>query len=76
MVELYPLKEHFAHHVYYNVNVDKMIEAAKYLIGKHNFKSFIQIVKLLKEFNNCIIDYYLLFYLFLILFKSNNFSFF
>ena len=51
-----PLKEHFAHHVYYNVNVNKMIEAAKYLIGKHNFKSFInpdsQTLKLAKQLNN------------------------
>ena len=51
-----PLKEHFAHHVYYNVNVAKMIEAAKYLIGKHNFKSFInpdsQTLKLAKQLGN------------------------
>ena len=36
-----PLKEHFAHFVYYDINIDKMKEASKYLIGKHNFKSFI-----------------------------------
>ena len=36
-----PLKEHFAHHVYYDINIDKMILASNYLIGVHNFKSFI-----------------------------------
>lgn len=51
-----PIKEHFAHHVYYNVNVDKMIEASKYLIGIHDFKSFInpdsQTLKLAKQLGN------------------------
>ena len=36
-----PIKEHFAHHVYYDIDIDKMISASKYLIGKHDFKSFI-----------------------------------
>lgn len=50
-----PIKEHFAHHVYYNIDVDKMILASKHFIGKHDFKSFInpdsQIIKLAKELN-------------------------
>ena len=51
-----PIKEHFAHHVYYNINVDKMITASKYLIGVHDFKSFInpdsQTIKLAKQIGN------------------------
>lgn len=51
-----PLKEHFAHYVYYDINIDKMIAASKYLIGVHDFKSFInpdsQTLKLAKELNN------------------------
>ena len=51
-----PIKEHFAHHVYYKINIEKMIKASKYLIGKHNFKSFInpdsQTLKLAKELGN------------------------
>ena len=51
-----PIKEHFAHYVYYNIDIDKMIKASKYLIGVHDFKSFInpdsQTIKLAKEFNN------------------------
>lgn len=51
-----PLKEHYAHYVYYDINVDKMIKASKYLIGVHDFKSFInpdsQTIKLAKELNN------------------------
>lgn len=49
-----PLKERDAHFVYYDVNADKMIEASKYLIGIHDFKSFInpesqQIERAIKE---------------------------
>ena len=51
-----PIKEHFAHYVYYDVDVVKMTEASKYLIGIHDFKSFInpdsQTLKLAKETNN------------------------
>ena len=36
-----PLKERDAHFIYYDVDVDKMIEASKYLIGVHDFRSFI-----------------------------------
>lgn len=36
-----PLKEHNAHFVYYDIDINKMIEASKYLIGVHDFKSFI-----------------------------------
>ena len=50
-----PLKEHFAHHVYYDIDIDKMKEASNYLIGEHNFKSFInpesQILQLANEQN-------------------------
>lgn len=50
-----PLKEHFAHHVYYDIDIDKMKIASKYLIGEHNFKSFInpesQILQLANEQN-------------------------
>ena len=50
-----PLKEHFAHHVYYDIDIDKMKAASKYLIGEHNFKSFInpesQILQLANEQN-------------------------
>lgn len=54
-----PLKEHFAHHVYYDINIDRMLEASKYLLGTHNFKSFInpesQILQYANE-NNIIDD--------------------
>ena len=50
-----PIKEHFAHHVYYDIDIDKMKVASKYLIGEHNFKSFInpesQILQLASEQN-------------------------
>ena len=36
-----PLKNRYAHFVYYDIDVDKMREASKYLIGEHDFKSFI-----------------------------------
>ena len=36
-----PLKNRYAHFVYYDVDVDKMIKASKFLIGEHDFKSFI-----------------------------------
>lgn len=36
-----PLKEHNAHYVYYDIDINKMIAASKYLIGIHDFKSFI-----------------------------------
>lgn len=36
-----PLKEWNAHFVYYDVDIDKMIEASRYLIGTHDFKSFV-----------------------------------
>lgn len=50
-----PLKEHFAHHVYYDIDINKMKIASNYLIGEHDFKSFInpesQILQLAKEKN-------------------------
>ncbi len=36
-----PLKEWNAHFVYYDIDINKMIEGSKYLIGVHDFKSFI-----------------------------------
>lgn len=36
-----PLKEHNAHFVYYDIDIELMKEASKYLIGEHNFMSFI-----------------------------------
>ena len=36
-----PIKERDAHFVYYDIDVNKMIEASKYLIGTHDFKSFV-----------------------------------
>lgn len=36
-----PLKNRYAHFVYYDVDIDKMISASKYLIGEHDFRSFI-----------------------------------
>lgn len=36
-----PLLEHNAYFVYYNIDINKMIEAKEYLIGEHDFKSFI-----------------------------------
>lgn len=36
-----PLKEHFSHFVWYDINIDKMREAAKYLVGEHSFVSFV-----------------------------------
>ena len=47
-----PLKEHFAHHVYYDIDINKMIEASKYLIGEHDFKSFINPESQLIQFAN------------------------
>ena len=35
-----PMKRHFALWDYHNLNVDKMKEAATYLVGEHDFKSF------------------------------------
>ena len=35
-----PMKRRFALWNYHNLNVDKMKEAAAYLVGKHDFKSF------------------------------------
>lgn len=50
-----PLKEHFAHHVYYDIDIEKMIIASKYLIGIHDFKSFInpesQLIQLANQNN-------------------------
>lgn len=36
-----PLKEHFAHFVWYDINIDLMREGAKYLIGTKCFLSFV-----------------------------------
>ena len=36
-----PLKERDAHFVYYDIDIDKMKDASTYLIGTHDFKSFI-----------------------------------
>ena len=50
-----PLKEWNAHFVYYDIDINKMIEASKFLIGIHDFKSFInpesQILKYAKIHN-------------------------
>ena len=50
-----PLKEWNTHFVYYNIDINKMIEAANYLIGIHDFKSFInpesQLIEYAKEKN-------------------------
>ena len=50
-----PIKEHFAHYVYYDIDISKMIDASKYLIGVHDFRSFVnpdsQTLKLAKELN-------------------------
>ena len=50
-----PLKEHFAHYVYYDIDINAMIESSKYLIGVHDFKSFVnpdaQVLKFAKEQN-------------------------
>lgn len=35
-----PLNRHYAYFVYPKLNVEKMKEGAKYIIGEHNFKSF------------------------------------
>ena len=35
-----PLKDRYSHFVYYNIDIKKMINASKYLIGEHDFKSF------------------------------------
>lgn len=35
-----PLKERYSHFVYYDIDINKMITASKYLIGEHDFKSF------------------------------------
>lgn len=47
-----PLKEHFATHIYYDININNMIEASKYLIGEHNYKSFINPESQLIKFSN------------------------
>lgn len=36
-----PIYEHNAHFVYYDININRMIEASKYLLGVHDFRSFI-----------------------------------
>ena len=36
-----PLKNRYAHFVYYDIDVDKMISASKHLIGEFDFRSFI-----------------------------------
>ena len=38
-----PLKRLYTLHIYYNVNLEKMREAAKYFVGEHDFKSFCQV---------------------------------
>lgn len=38
-----PLKRLYALHIYYNVDLEKMREAAKYFVGEHDFKSFCQV---------------------------------
>ena len=35
-----PLERLYAHFCYFNLNLDKMREAAAYLVGEHDFKSF------------------------------------
>lgn len=37
---LIPTQRLYSHHVYYQLNITPMQEAAKYLIGEHDFKSF------------------------------------
>lgn len=38
-----PLKRLYTLHIYYNVDLEKMREAAKYFVGEHDFKSFCQV---------------------------------
>lgn len=38
-----PLKRLYALHIYYNVDLEKMREAAKFFVGEHDFKSFCQV---------------------------------
>lgn len=38
-----PLKRLYALHIYYNVDLEKMREAAKCFVGEHDFKSFCQV---------------------------------
>ncbi len=38
-----PLKRLYALHIYYNVDLEKMCEAAKFFVGEHDFKSFCQV---------------------------------
>ena len=35
-----PLKSRYSHFVFYDVDIEKMISASKFLIGTHDFKSF------------------------------------
>ena len=35
-----PLVDRYTHFVYYDIDIDRMIEASKYLIGEHDFRSF------------------------------------
>ena len=44
-----PLKRLYAHFTYCNLDVDKMQEAADYLVGEHDFKSFCSIHTQAKE---------------------------
>lgn len=36
-----PFHRHFAYHSIYKLNTDAMKEAAKYLVGKHDFSAFV-----------------------------------
>ncbi len=44
-----PMKRLYAHFVYYKMDVAKMQEAAAYLVGEHDFKSFCSIHTQVKE---------------------------
>lgn len=36
-----PILDRYTHFVYYDVDIEKMIKASRYLIGEHDFKSFV-----------------------------------
>ena len=44
-----PMKRLYAHFTYYKLDVDKMQQAAQYLVGEHDFKSFCSIHTQVKE---------------------------
>jgi tRNA pseudouridine38-40 synthase len=55
-----PTQRLYSHFVYYPLNLDNMIEASKYLIGEHDFKSFCstrtQVIDTVRTIYNLSID--------------------